>query len=216
MNEIVRNSDAKGTRKNSTVSVELIKAVQSKFARQELWWVSSRLHTCLTEPTDRISESHLREVLAAGEAALANGQAQWLVAELKSKWVLATSADIRRELGMLLLAFPTKDDLSAFMEIAIAEIASEPLSRLQLAIACRELRRTARFRPSIAEILEALSDVSLHHVADLIKLPKRVEAVRQRLAKGDFQQPVAQARITHGHPIGDDSADPGNWRMSDD
>ena len=205
MNEIVRKADAKGPRKNSGVSVELINAVQSDLARQDLWYLSSHLHGCLTEPTVRISERRLREVLAEGEAALANPQVQRLLAELKPACLQATQTQIRHELGMLLLAFPTKDDLSAFVEIAIAEIASEPVSRLRLAAACRKLRRTARFRPSIAEILEALSEVDHPHVGSLLKLPEFVKAARQRLAEGDFQQPV-QARITHGWPVDEASA----------
>jgi len=206
MNEMVRKAEAKGTGKNSGVSVELIKAVQSEFARQELWWVSANLRDCLNTQGMTPTESQLQETLAKGEAALASGRVQWLIAELKSACAAATLDQIRREFGMLLLAFPTKDDLSAFVEIAIAEIASEPVSRLRLAIACSQLRRNARFRPSISEILEAISEVEqLHHVADLIKLPERVEAVRQRLAKGDFQK-RAQARITHGWPVDEASA----------
>jgi hypothetical protein len=189
MNEIIRKADAKAVRTDNGVSVELIKAVQSKFAREEAWWVSVHLRECLTTHYMAPSESHLRETLAKGETILGNEQFQWLVAGLKSTCVQATHAEIRRELGMLLLAFPTKDDLSAFVEIAVAETASEPVSPLRLAAACRVLRRTSRFRPSISEILEALSEVDLSHVADVIKLPERVEAVRQRLAITDATVP---------------------------
>jgi hypothetical protein len=149
----------------------------------------------------------LQDALAEGEAVLSNEQFQRFLAELKPACVPATITEIRRELGILLLAFPTKDDLSAFVEIAIAEIASEHVSRLRLAAAFRELQRTARFRPSIAEMLDAMSEVDLRHVGSLLKLPERVEAVRQRLAKGDFNHPV-QARITHGWLTDDDGPDP--------
>jgi hypothetical protein len=207
MNEIVRKAETKSTCNNSSVSVELIVAVQSAFAREKTYWVSSRLYECLIQPTDRISEGHLRDTLAEGEAMLSNEHFQRLHTALKSVSVPATIAEIKRELGLLLLAFPTRDDLSAFVKIAVAEIACEPVSRLRLAAACRKLRRSARFRPSIAEILDALSEVDLSHVGSLLKLPEYMEGVRQRLAKGNFRRPV-QARIAHGWLTDDDCTDP--------
>ncbi|WP_136626478.1 hypothetical protein [Bradyrhizobium macuxiense] len=172
-------------------------------ARQKSYWVSSRLQNCLMERTDRLRESELRSAIAEGEAMLANEEYQRLLAGLKPACAAATSAEIKQQLGMLLLAFPGRDDLSAFVEIAVAEIATEPVSRLRLVTAFRNLRRFARFRPSISEILEALVDVDLGHVNSLLKLPDRVKAVRMRLANGDFVQP-ATARITYS---GDEAPD---------
>ena len=141
---------------------------------------------------------NLEEALAKGEAALASQQFQWISASLEAACARASIDEIAREIAVLLVAFPGKDDLSAFVEIAVADIAGEHPSRLTVAAACRRLRRTAKFRPSISEMLETLSEMSdeLALVVEPIRArPDHVEAVRQRIAKGDFQQPV-EARIT--------------------
>ena len=98
----------------------------------------------------------------------------------------ATVPEIKKEIAMLLAAFPSKDDLTAFAALTIAEISSERPTRLMLAAACRELRRTSKFRPSIAEILQALRHVerntSLRLKARLIVgLPRYIGRARQIL-----------------------------------
>ncbi|MGY3496684.1 hypothetical protein [Bradyrhizobium sp. USDA 4502] len=194
MNEIVK-SGASTRDRNTAVSVEVIAMAQGTFARQKPHWVSDRLGSILTEPADRNRESYVRDQLAEAEVMLANEEFRRLYAALKPTVAVATVTEIKQQIGVLLLAFGAKDvDLGDFIEIAAAEVATTdpPVSRLRLAIAFRNLRRTARFRPSIAEILDAIAEPSLWHVGSLLRLPDHVKEVRQRLARGDFAQRVAQ------------------------
>jgi hypothetical protein len=71
------------------------------------------------------SKHNLEEALAKGEAALASQQFQWISASLEAACARASIDEIAREIAVLLVAFPGKDDLSAFVEIAVADIAGE-------------------------------------------------------------------------------------------
>jgi hypothetical protein len=191
MNEIVRKAGEKAVRTNG-VSMDLLMAMQEGGFGFKLAQLCSALPSgCYLE------DEHLRSWIAQGEVALASSEFQSLIAELKAACVPATIADIKRELGILFLAFPTRDDLSAFVEIAVAEIATERASRLTLAAACRKLRRTARFRPSISEILEMLSNTSETlrcRIGELSKLAERVEIARQWLSARNLKQEMMLGR----------------------
>ncbi|MGY4254583.1 hypothetical protein ACVI1L_001651 [Bradyrhizobium sp. USDA 4516] len=196
MNEIVRKSDAGGARnRRAAVGVEMIVAAQSRFAKGEPSSLSNSLWNILTDPPGRNSESYVRQTLAEAEEMLENPEYQRLLAGLKPAYVRPTAAEIKQQIGVLLLAFGVKDiDLGDFIEIAAAEIATTdpPVLRLRLAIAFRNLRRTAKFRPSISEMLDAIDEINLWHVGALLRLPDHVKEVRLRLARGDF----AQRRVT--------------------
>ncbi len=70
-----------------------------------------------------------------------------------------TERELRVELGLLIAAFPNapKGDLKAFGALLLQDCADLEPSRYGLATACRELRRTKKWLPSIAEVIEALS-----------------------------------------------------------
>jgi hypothetical protein len=133
----------------------------------------------------------LREAIASGETMLANPLFQKLCVELTPFVGTATVAQVKYELGKLLAAFPTKDDLIAFTALLLEEIISEQPSWLMLAMPCREVRRNSKFRPNIAEVLEALDEVEwdANQRAGVIRLPKYVTALQKQLVEAKRLRP---------------------------
>jgi hypothetical protein len=60
---------------------------------------------------------------------------------------------------------------------AVDEVIREQPSVLRLLVSARRIRRTCKFRPSIAEIVEALEDAgsAISEARQIIELPKRLE-----------------------------------------
>lgn len=80
----------------------------------------------------------LHEKLQNIEQLLAGPNLQMLTATLKPLVERASLNDIKREVAMLLAAFPTRDDLSAFVGIVVEELAGEQPSKLELMLTCRQ------------------------------------------------------------------------------
>jgi hypothetical protein len=139
----------------SCVSLQLLTDLESPIVKD--WAKSAR--EIWHHATNRYArEAELQEALAAAVSLLAKRNFRALVASLDSAIEPASITDIKREVALLLAAYPSKDDLAPFAQLLVAEIASDPPSRLILAAACRKLRRTSKFRPSIAEVLELLKE----------------------------------------------------------
>lgn len=134
---------------------------------------------------------HLRDDIERGAAMLANALFQALTAELAPFVKTATVAQVKYETAKLLAAFPTKNDLTAFTPLLMEEIVSEQPSWLVLAMACRELWRNSKFRPTIAEVLDELADVKweVREVGQMMRLPKIVAALEQHLAEVERLRP---------------------------
>jgi len=133
----------------------------------------------------------LQEVIASGETMLGEPLFQKLCVELTPFIGPATVAQVKYEIGKLLAAFPTKDDLIAFTALMLEEIISRQPSWLVLAMACREVRRNSKFRPSIAEVLEALDEVEwvANQRAMIVRLPKYVTALQKHLVEAKRLRP---------------------------
>jgi hypothetical protein len=118
---------------------------------------------------------------------LANPMFKTLAADLGPFVNTATVAQVKHEIAKLLAAFPTKDDLTGFTVILIEEIIGEKPLWLTLGMACRELRRTCKFRPSIAEVIEALeeADWAADRIARIVRLPKYVAALQKHPAEAE-------------------------------
>ncbi|OKO71892.1 hypothetical protein [Bradyrhizobium sp. AS23.2] len=139
------------------------------------------------------SEAHLRECIATGEALRAEHAA--LFEQVEAAWATATIDDCRRELGILLLAFPGKSaaDLSTFAHIALADVVDVRPTRLILCAACRRLRQTLKFQPALSELLAALSSQTndselrwIRHAGEHIAAVRDlVDMAHERLAIGD-------------------------------
>jgi hypothetical protein len=122
-----------------------------------------------------------RRVIAMAEQILASPEYRALVATLTPAVELATLAQIKQAIGGLIACYPTQADVAIFVAFAIEEVAVELPSVYTLAAACRELRRTKTFRPSIAEIIEALNARQSSWIRSIVDLGDEVESMRARL-----------------------------------
>jgi hypothetical protein len=162
-------------------------------------------------------ESNLRAQIDRGEAMLSSPMFKPLAVDLGPFVHAATVAQIKHEIAKLLAAFPTKDDLTAFTAILFEEIIGEKPSWLMLAIACRHLRRNSKFRPSIAEVLEALeeADWAARRSAWIVRLPKYVAALKRYLAEAERLKPPKPPKPPKPTPLQQALADCGCYVCPD-
>lgn len=101
----------------------------------------------------------------------------------------ATAKEIAVNLGMLLKAFPNsgRDDVRAFGDMLIADVRDEGPSIAAVVRGCAKLRRTAKFLPVIAEVLEAIREVDDGIRAARLRLetmPARVAELKRSVEEG--------------------------------
>jgi hypothetical protein len=141
---------------------------------------------------ERLRSSPLYEVGAAiAEAAtqLANLSTRVLLRDIGEAMRPASHERIAIEMVELLAMVPGRDDidLSTFTKVAVRDIADAKPTRLHLTAAFRELRLTKKFRPTVAEMLEALRAVELPAVAPLLEmrtnLDKAPKLLRERIER---------------------------------
>jgi hypothetical protein len=109
---------------------------------------------------------------------LGAGRLQTLVANLRNELATTiTRNDGKREIGLLLAAFPNaaRADLAAFGRLACEDVWALQPSGIALETACRQLRRTTKFVPTISEILETLARVQANYTARLKLLEWQAE-----------------------------------------
>jgi hypothetical protein len=99
----------------------------------------------------------------------------------------ATADDIAPELAKLTAAFPNaaRLDLAPFSVILAEDLLEAAPSALGLWLACRKLRRTSRFLPSISELLECIEEIDGQFRAAqrwIRDIPALIEQARRQLA----------------------------------
>jgi DNA-binding transcriptional MerR regulator len=169
MNEIIRVTNK---------PVKLIDALRSDLAK-EARRLSDALHAW--SPLDTLAEN-----VSAAEVMVATPEYQALVGALQAAFEPASVADITRELGLLLACYPSKDvDISVLVAFAVEEVIRERPSVLRLLVSTRRIRRTYKFRPSMAEIIEALEDAgsAITKAKQILELPQRLERAMSDLAR---------------------------------
>jgi hypothetical protein len=193
MNEITRipnNNTALSTRGPRAIDQVVLVALKSDIARKaqtllsEIWSVRSR--GCSGEPGGqafRIAEH--RRVVAMAEPILASPEYKALVSVLEPAVELATLAQIKREIGGLIACFPSQADVSVFVAFAVEEVATELPTVYALVAACRELRCTKTFRPSIAEILEALQAKQGSGIRYIVEIVDEIQSMRSIASEGE-------------------------------
>jgi hypothetical protein len=102
----------------------------------------------------------LRAKISLAERQFDNNRLVDLVRRLNIFNEPATRADIANQLMMLIGSFPssTQIDLTVYTRTLAEDVGARAPSRLSLDIACRKLRRTAKFKPTISELYEALDE----------------------------------------------------------
>jgi hypothetical protein len=112
----------------------------------------SRITTTQPKSAEQLAES-----IRKAELLIVNGFNRTL-AEIAKATAPASVAETKTELALLVGAFPnaSKGDLRIFGRMLVEDVAAQRPSVTALSLACRRLRRTARFVPTISEVLEAI------------------------------------------------------------
>jgi hypothetical protein len=185
MNEITRipnNNTALSTRARAIDQVVVV-ALNSDIARNaqtllgEIWSLRGRGFFPDEGQEFRIAE--YRRVIAMAEPILASPEFKALASVLEPAAELATLAQIKREIGGLIACFPSQADVSIFVAFAVEEVATELPTVFALVAACRELRRTKTFRPSIAEIIEALQTKKGSWIRSIVDIVDEIDSMRR-------------------------------------
>jgi hypothetical protein len=165
MNGIIRVTDN---------PVNVIDALRSNLAKQARH-LSDALRLWPAPSSDTLAKN-----VAAAELMLITPEYQSLVGVLRAAFAPASVEDITRELGLLFACYPARDiDISVLVACAVDEVIREQPSVLPLLLSVRRIRRTCKFRPSIAEIVEALDEVedesAMSWAREVLELPKRLD-----------------------------------------
>jgi hypothetical protein len=126
----------------------------------------------------------LAAAVAAAEVMVETPEYKALVGVLKAALKHASVADINRELAVIFACYPAKDlDVSVLVACAGDEVIREHPTMLRLSFAGRRIRRKCKFRPSIAEIVEALEHAfsAVRKARQVVDLPKHLADAAPRL-----------------------------------
>jgi hypothetical protein len=123
------------------------------------------------------------KAIADGDRLVADGQFERLFGELIRAHAPATMRDLGPELARLVGAFPNagRNDLAIYATMLAEDVAAARPTRDAVSAACRRLRRSSKFLPTISEILETLgqSQLELNERMDLLaKLPEALPRAR--------------------------------------
>lgn len=190
-------------------------STKSHLSASEFLEVGTKAATSLTIALMRgTSEGgDVEAVIAEADRLLAEGRLQNLIASLRNDLATAiTRNDVKREIGLLIAAFPNaaRADLAAFGRLACEDVWALHPSRIALETACRQLRRTAKFVPTISEILEVIARVQANYSAGLNLLkwqPEKLEEAKLQHAREIWRRQEAAAAPGAG---GEDSSVPGH------
>lgn len=168
----------------AATSTDVARKVQS--LSSEIYGLRSRGFSAESQAL-RIAEH--RRVVAMAEPILGSPEYRALVATITPAVELATLSQIKQSIGGLIACYPTQADVAIFVAFAVEEVAVELPSVYTLAAACRELRRTKTFRPSIAEILEALNARQSGWIRRIVEIADEIDIMRTIASEGAEESP---------------------------
>jgi hypothetical protein len=183
MNEITRIPPTTAVTTTSAAIERVRAAFLSDIARQARSVASEIMWTRQRGYEDELAHvAAYQRVIAMAEQLIASPDYRALIATLRPAIQPATLKQIKDHIGGLIACFPTQQDVTVFVAFAIEDVAAEQPSMYALAAACRELRRTKTFRPSIPEILEALNAKDCAGtVRWFAGIPDQIEAMRRAI-----------------------------------
>lgn len=112
-------------------------------------------------------------------------EAQALLEDLRNIARPATKIDIAKQLAVLVKCYPnigTADGGEVYGRLLIEDVAAMQPSIGDIEGGCRQLRRTSRFCPTIAEVLQAIGEATQHR----LEITRNVAAIpksRDKLLK---------------------------------
>jgi hypothetical protein len=127
--------------------------------------------------------------LEAATAALTEATASAGYAELRTLAIdgpaPATRGQIAQHLGVLVACYQHARPSETFVQMAVQDVGAMRPSLIALERACRTIRRTCKFPPTIAEILEALQEAEKTlalRLQTIREIPARLERASRELA----------------------------------
>lgn len=126
----------------------------------------------------------------------ADNEVERLRCAVDAALAISTEASAKRHIGELIGAFPNSNPTSPeiFMRAFLEDILEAGIPDAILHTTCRELRRTMRFLPTIAEFL-AVAENQRAHWQRVGRLQKRLPQVRQELQAALMKAEAASAEI---------------------
>jgi hypothetical protein len=101
----------------------------------------------------------LSKAIPKAEEMLGKPQYQAMATQVETVIAPATLNQIKAEIGVLLGCFPSAGcEVEVLATVAVEDIADEKPTLIRLVAGFRHLRRTAKFRPTIAEMLGGLGE----------------------------------------------------------
>jgi hypothetical protein len=131
-------------------------------------------------PRDGLRGHSAATLLAAFDAALPELEAA--LRELQNLGRPATKVEIAKDLALLVKSYPNSGttDGEVYGRMLIEDVAAEQPAIGDLAPACRNIRRTSKFLPSISEVLQAIAGAK-NRREDLVYQLTRLIKSRDRL-----------------------------------
>jgi hypothetical protein len=134
--------------------------------------------------TSQDVQDKLEAAIHAAQAIVASVNLGAIEAGLNEAARPATAQEIKRQLQVLIGSFPNsgKSDLAIFGVALLEDVCEEKPGIAALTNACRSLRRTNRFVPTISEVLTALAQETQRHqsaITGVRELPERIAKAQQ-------------------------------------
>lgn len=154
----------------------------------------------------RLGMGRAESSLADLDALLPDAQA--VLDDLRALARPATKLEIAKQLAILVKCYPnigTADGGEIYGRLLIEDVAAMQPSAADVEGACRKLRRTSRFCPVIAEVLEAISQAKHHlhdttnKIADITK--SRADQVKEVEKEQQRHEEYLDYQRTCGPPI---------------
>jgi hypothetical protein len=130
--------------------------------------------------TSQDVQDRLEAATQAAQAIAASVNLGAIEAGLKEAGRPATVQEIKRQLQLLIGSFPNsgRNDLAIFGVALLEDVCEEKPGIGALTNACRSLRRTAKFVPTISEVLTTIAQETQRHqmaLAGVREFPQRIE-----------------------------------------
>jgi hypothetical protein len=170
--------------KNNAVLMEAVDEVAA---------ASRTLHDAMRDAESNLTPervSRLDREIAVAKHVVAKSDNRAVEREINNALRPATSAEIKRQIQVLIGSFPNvseKRDLTIYAVALVDDVTAERPSFRALEAACRRVRRTLTFLPAIAEMLDALqkeTSAETQAVSDVREILSRIEQGSKVLLDG--------------------------------
>lgn len=152
---------------------------------------------------------HAAANLAALDAVLP--QAEAMLEELQNLGRPATKTDIAKHLALLVKSFPNAGsaDCTVYGRMLCEDVAADKPSVSDIEAACRKIRRTSKFLPTISEVIEAIEKEKSRRLNVTSPISGLIESRDRLLREADEERKGNERHIAQRwHYADDDDSQP--------